>query len=201
MARQLDERQQMQHWQALLDSAGEGIWGLDLDGRCTFVNQMASRLFGFTSDELLGQNMHALVHHTREDGSPYPDELCPVYDVLRKNEPFHQRHDTLFRKDRTPFVAEISAQPVSVEGEVVGVVVTFRDITEMREQEAALHEAYERAAERTAELDAVIESMPHAVYVATRDGRMRTNRRARDLSGASFPQELGTLDAAMRGKA
>ena len=200
MVRQLDQQQQKQHWQALLDSAGEGIWGLDLEGRCTFVNQMASRLFGFTSEELLGQNMHALVHHTRHDGSPYPDEECPIYDVLRKNEPFRQRQDTLFRKDKTAFVAEISAQPVSVEGEVVGVVVTFRDVTEIREQEAALHKAYEQAAERTAELDAVIESMPHAVYVATRDGSMRTNRYARELCGDRFPEELGTLHAAMRGE-
>ena len=200
MARQLDAEQQMQHWQALLDSAGEGIWGLDLKGNCTFVNRMAMRLFGFSSEELLGQNMHLLVHHTREDGSPFPDEACPIYDVLRRNEPFSQRKDRLFRKDGTGFVAEVSAQPVSVEGEVVGVVVTFRDVTEAKAQEQRSHESYKQAAMRTAELDAVIESIPHGVYVARRDGTLRTNRRARDLSGEEFPSELKTLDGALKGE-
>ena len=200
MARQLDAEQQMQHWQALLDSAGEGIWGLDLRGNCTFVNRMAMRLFGFSSEELLGQNMHLLVHHTREDGSPYPDEACPIYDVLRRNEPFFQRKDTLFRKDGSGFVAEVSAQPVSVEGEVVGVVVTFRDVTEARAQEQRSYEAYDQAAMRTAELEAVIESIPHGVYVARRDGTLQTNRRARDLSGDAFPLELQTLEGALQGE-
>lgn len=200
MVRQLNAQQQMQHWQALLDSAGEGIWGLDLKGNCTFVNRMAMRLFGFSTEELLGKNMHTLVHHTREDGSPFPDEACPIYNVLRRNESFSQRKDMLFRKDGTPFVAEVSAQPVAVEGEVVGVVVTFRDVTEARAQELRSQESYEQAAMRTAELNAVIESIPHGVYVATRDGGLRTNRRARDLSGDMFPAQLGTLSGALRGE-
>ncbi len=200
MARQLDAQQQMQHWQALLDSAGEGIWGLDLEGQCTFVNRMAMRLFGFSSEELLGRNMHLLVHHTREDGSPFPDEACPIYGVLRRNEPFSQRKDTLFRKNGSSFAAEVSAQPVTVEGEVVGVVVTFRDVTEARAQAQRSRESYEQAAMRTAELNAVIESIPHGIYVATRNSPLRLNHRARDLSGDTFPTELGTLDGAMRGE-
>lgn len=199
MVRQLDAQQQMQHWQALLDSAGEGIWGLDLDGNCSFVNRMAMRLFGYSSDEMVGQNMHRLVHHTREDGSPFPDGDCPIYDVLQRNAPISQQQEMLFRKDGSSFCAEISAEPVEVEGEIAGVVVTFRDITELRAQEKRSRELYEQAAERTAELSAVIESIPHGVYVARRDGSLRTNRQARDLSGDAFPPELSTLDGALRG--
>ncbi len=195
----LHDRQRTQHWQALLDSAGEGIWGVDLDGRCTFINQMALRLLGFSSSELIGRNMHSLVHHHREDGSAYPDAECPVYDVLRRNRPFRERKDVLFRKDGTSFIAEMSAQPVDVDGAVAGVVVTFRDITELRQQQEESRLAFLLAAQRTAELDAVIESMPHGVYVATREGEVRSNRRARDQSASGFPAELRTLRGALEG--
>ena len=99
----------MQHWQALLDSAGEGIWGLDLEGNCTFVNRMAVSTFGFDSEELLGKNMHELVHHHYPDGRHFPGEECPIYDVVRKNKALRQVTDTMFRKNGSSFVAEISA--------------------------------------------------------------------------------------------
>ena len=114
---------QMQHWQALLDSAAEGIWGLDLEGNCTFVNRMAVSTFGFDSEELLGRNMHELVHHHYPDGRHFPDKECPIYDVVRNNKALRQMTDMMFRKNGSSFIAEISAQPVSVEGCVVGVVV------------------------------------------------------------------------------
>src|ERR1700688_1478489 len=102
---------QMQHWQALLDSAGEGIWGLDLKGNCTFVNRMAVNSFGFASEELVGSNMHELVHHHYPDGRHFPGSECPIYDVVWKNKALHQVTDTMFRKNGNSFIAEISAQP------------------------------------------------------------------------------------------
>ena len=80
-----------QPWQALLDSAGEGIWGVDLEGRCTFVNRSALAALGFEANELVGKNMHAMVHHHWPDGSFYPGEDCDVYNVFRKNEPLRTR--------------------------------------------------------------------------------------------------------------
>ena len=193
---------QMQQWQAVLDSAGEGIWGLDLEGRCTFVNRMAVSLFGFASDEeMVGKNMHDLVHHHYPDGRPFPSSECRIYDVFRKNEALRQVTDTMFRKDGSSFVAEISAQPVTVNGKVTGVVVTFRDVTELLQQQEDLRKLYELADERTAELDAVIESMPHGVYVATRgETAVRCNHRARAMSGENFPAELRTLERALAGE-
>ena len=191
---------QMQHWQALLDSAGEGIWGLDLEGNCTFVNRMAVSTFGFDSEELLGRNMHELVHHHYPDGRPFPGEECPIYDVVRKNRALRQVTDTMFRKNGTSFTAEISAQPVTVEGCVVGVVVTFREVTELRRQQEDLRKAYGLAEQKTAELDAVIESMPHGVYIATPDAKMRSNHVAKMMSGGEFPGELKTLERALAGE-
>src|SRR5258707_9473340 len=191
---------QMQHWQALLDSAGEGIWGLDLEGNCTFVNRMAVSTFGFDSGELLGRNMHELVHHHYPDGRRFPGEECPIYDVVRNNKALRRATDTMFRKNGSSFVAEISAHPVTVMGCVVGVVVTFREVTELRQQQEELRKAYELAERKTAELDAVIESLPHGVYIATPDAQLRSNQVGKMMSGGEFPAELKTLEKALAGE-
>lgn len=191
---------QSQQWQALLDSAGEGIWGIDLEGNCTFVNRMAVRAFGFASEELVGSNMHELVHHHYPDGREFPGSECPIYDVARKNKVLRQITDTMFRKNGSSFVAELSAQPVIVEGRVIGIVVTFREVTEQRQQQEDLRKAYDLAAQKTAELDAVIESMPHGVYIATSDAKLRSNHVAKMMSGGEFPGELGTLQKALAGQ-
>jgi PAS domain S-box-containing protein len=192
--------EQMQQWQALLDSAGEGIWGLDLEGNCTFVNRMAVNIFGFASEEMLGNNMHELVHHHYPDGRHFPGSECPIYDVVRKSKVLRQLTDTMFRKDGSSFVAELSAQPVIVEGCTVGVVVTFREVTELRQQQENLRKAYELAEQKTAELDAVIESMPHGVYISTSEDKLRSNHVAKMMSGGEFPRELKTLETALRGE-
>lgn len=192
----------MQQWNAVLDSVGEGIWGVDLRGECTFANRMAVKTFGFSSDEeMVGKNMHALVHHHYPDGRDFPDSACPISGVLRGNGSVQRLKDTMFRKDGSLFVAEISAIPIRVKDRVTGLVVTFRDVTELQQQQAELQKLYELAEKRTAQLDAVIESMPHGVYVATSGTTaVRCNHRARNLSGDKFPEELQTLDRALEGE-
>lgn len=195
-------QEQLQQWQAVLHSVGEGIWGTDLKGRCTFANPMAVTAFGYDSDEeMVGKNMHALVHHHYPDGRDFPDAECPISGVLLSNESLRRLKDTMFRKDGSSFVAEISAQPVRVNDRVIGLVVTFRDVTELQKQQEELQKLYDLAENRTAQLDAVIESMPHGVYVATAgSAAVRCNRRARNLSGDLFPGELQTLERALDGE-
>jgi len=193
-------QRQMREWQAVLDSAGEGIWGLDMEGRCTFVNRIAVKTLGFASEELVGGNIHEMIHHHRSNGAHFPAEECPIDSVLRQNLPVNNLSDTFFRKDGSSFVTEMSAQPISSGGEVLGVVVTFRDVTEVKQQQEDLRKAYELAEQRTAELNAVIESMPHGVYIASLDGSVRSNLWARKMSGEQFPSELKTLAGALAGK-
>ena len=145
-------------WQALLDSAGEGIWGVDLQGDCTFVNRAAQRMLGFTADELLGKNMHDMVHHHFPDGSPYPRNECVIYKVFWENQPFSNLVDHIFRQDGTMFWAEMSAQPIVDDGKVRGAVVTFRDITQARQAEEAL-----RRSEKLAAVGQLASSIAHEI--------------------------------------
>lgn len=195
------DRTHDQHWQALLDAAGEGIWGVDLNGDCTFVNRMATQIFGFNSSEMLGRNMHALVHHHYEDGTEFPDADCPIYGVFRNGQPLRNVTDTVFRKDGSSFLAEISAQPVMVDGSVAGAVVNFRDVSEFHRQRQELRRARDVAERRTAELEAVIESLPHGVFIANSDGTVRSNRLGREMTGEAFPLRLHTLQRALTGEA
>ncbi len=193
--------QQVVYWQALLESAGEGIYGLSRNAQCMFVNRRAIQLFGFSQEEMVGNNIHRLVHHHYPDGRHFPAEECAIGAVLLDGTPVRGRLETMFRKDGASFLAEVSAHPVLVEGEVLGVVVTLRDVTDLHAERAELERAYREADKRRAELDAVIESIPHGVYVARRDGgALHLNRRAVALSGSTFPKGLGTLDLALRGE-
>ncbi len=196
----LQVHEQMQQWQALLDSAGEGIWGIDLEGNCTFVNRVATEMFGFATEELVGNNMHELVHHHYPNGQRFPHGECPVHGVLRNSEAFHQMADTMFRKDGSLLVAVVSAQPVTVEGHVIGVVVTFRESVGLEQQQENLRSVQELEERQRAQLDAVIEGMPHGVYIAIHDAKLRSNRRAKEMSGDTFPPELKTLDRALAGE-
>ena len=147
-----------QPWQALLDSAGEGIWGVDLVGNCTFVNRAALAMLGYTASDLLGRNMHQMVHHHYPDGRPYPGEECVVYHVFQKSRPFTNHVDHLFRKDGSLFWTEMSAQPVLHRGEVRGAVVTFRDITQTRLIEETL-----RRSEKLAAVGQLASSIAHEI--------------------------------------
>lgn len=118
----------------ILNSVAEGIYGVDLDGRTTFVNAPMERLTGWCADELIGQNQHELLHHTKPDGSSHPAHECPVYATFRDNVPRYVDDDVFWRKDGRSFPVEYSSNPIRDErGATVGSVVVFRDMTERKE--------------------------------------------------------------------
>jgi PAS domain S-box-containing protein len=129
---------------ALLDSTGEGIYGVDTEQRCTFLNRAGARMLGYAPDEVLGANMHDLIHHTRADGIPYPEEDCPIYHAVRSGERARVEEDVLWRKDGTSFPAEYGSSPIRERGRIVGAVVTFQDISERRRAEEILRESEQR---------------------------------------------------------
>jgi PAS domain S-box-containing protein len=134
-----------EHLKLLVESTDQGIYGIDRQGRCTFVNPAAAQMLGYHPDELLGERMHQLVHHTRSDGSPYPEEACPIYRAFEENRGTRVDSEVLWRKDETPLPVEYSSYPIIGDGAVIeGAIVTFVDITERRRAEQKLKESEKR---------------------------------------------------------
>ena len=129
-------RQSEGRYRLLLESTGEGIYGIDLEGRFTFVNQSAAQMLGFAQEQILRQNAHALIHHTRPDGEAYPETACPIYRALRIGDRVYVEDDFFWRADGTSFSVSYSAAPILEQGAVRGAVVTFSDITGRKALEA-----------------------------------------------------------------
>ena len=131
----------------ILESTGEGIYGIDLAGDCTFVNFAAEEMIGYRSEELIGRNMHDLIHHSRPDGSPYPVEQCPIFRSFRMGRGCRVDDEVMWRKDGTPVPVRYSAFPIIDDGSVVGAVVSMSDTTQRRMLEDTLRQASSRARE------------------------------------------------------
>ncbi len=124
----------------LLDSTAEAIYGVDLDGNCTFCNQACVVTLGYRHiDELLGKNMHDLMHHSHPDGSEYPRHECRIYAAFHEGKPTHVDDEVFWKADGTSFPAEYRSIPIRHDGQLVGSVVTFLDITERKRTAEALH--------------------------------------------------------------
>jgi PAS domain S-box-containing protein len=123
----------------LLESTGEGIYGIDLDGRCTFCNPACSSLLGYAMpDDLLGQDMHPLIHHSRPDGTPLPIDDCRICEALRVGKEAHVIDEVFWRADGTSFFTEYRSHPIYRAGERIGAVVTFADISRRVRAEEAM---------------------------------------------------------------
>ena len=151
------DKEDIQH---LLVYADEGIYSVDLKGDCTFINPSAIRMLGYNDEsELLGKHIHALIHHTRVDGSPCLDNECHVYTSTRSGKVFHVDDEVLWRADGSSFPVEYRTAPTRVNGLINGSVVTFSDITQRKEIESNLKASHdeleERVKERTRHLEKV----------------------------------------------
>ena len=130
----------------LLDSTGEAIYGVDLQGRCTFCNAAALRLLRYRdATELLGKIAHEMIHHTRSDGTPYPLSECSLHEGIVKGDPVHITGEILWRADGTSFVSEVWCHSILHSGVIVGAVVTFFDVTERLRAQEELRRAKESA--------------------------------------------------------
>ena len=153
----------------LLDSTAEAIYGIDLSGVCTFCNSACARLLGFDSpSELIGKQMHPLLHHTRADGTPYPPEQSPIYRAMRNREGAHVDDEVIWRSDGTSFPAEYWSHPIIKNTEVIGAVVTFLDVTERRLAEQEIHDGVRRREQFLAMLSHELRNPLAAILSATR---------------------------------
>ena len=167
------------HQELILNSAWEGILGLDLKGGITFVNPAAARLFGYQAGELLGQNSHAAWHHSKPDGSPYPVEKCKLHKALQKGKAYYGIDEVFWRQDGTSFTVEYALAPILEHGEVIGGVLTFRDISRQKEDQALTR--------------SLIAGSPVGIYLLQNRKFVLTNQSFHNITGYD-DQELSTLD-------
>ncbi|HEX4265259.1 MAG TPA: CHASE3 domain-containing protein [Verrucomicrobiae bacterium] len=119
----------------LIESSGEGIYGIDVRGCCTFINAAGARAIGYDLYEVLGKNMHDLTHHSRADGSRYPVEECPIFLSFKSDLSCRVDSEVFWRKDGSSFMVEYTSFPIVEESVIKGAVVTFADISERRRHE------------------------------------------------------------------
>ena len=135
---ELERNRITQQLQLILDSTGQGIYGINLQGNCTFINRATCEMIGYRPEEVLGCNMHDLVHHHKPCGAPYPVDQCPIYRAFKLGEGCRVDDEVMWRKDATPIAVEYSSFPILENGEISGAVVTVSDITERRRAREAL---------------------------------------------------------------
>ncbi|HTZ81702.1 MAG TPA: PAS domain S-box protein [Candidatus Acidoferrales bacterium] len=169
----------------LLNSTAEAIYGLDRSGHCTFCNAACVRLLGYeASTDLLGKNMHALMHHTRPNGSEYLDRECSIYVAVREGRANHLASEVFWRADGTSFPAEYWSYPMYKDGEVVGAVVTFLDISERKRAEEELEKSEEKYRK-------LFENAMYGVFLAKPDGTLLdVNPAMVDMLGYASKEEL-----------
>ncbi|MBX9908287.1 MAG: sigma 54-interacting transcriptional regulator [Beijerinckiaceae bacterium] len=134
--------------QLILRAAGEGIFGVNAEGKTTFVNPAAEAMLGWEAGELVGGDMHASVHHHRPDGSAYPQQECPIYAAFRDGAVHHVENEKFFRKDGSGFWVEYTSTPIRDRGRLAGAVIVFRDVSQR-------HEADEKLRAALAEVDSL----------------------------------------------
>lgn len=128
----------------IFDSAAEGIYGLDNDGNCTFCNRAALNMLGFSrEDELIGKNMHNLIHYSHSDGTKFLQKDCKIYSSFLRNEGAHVDDEVLWRKDGSSFPAEYWSYPIFRDNKIIGAVVTFTDISQRKKDEQVQQILYE----------------------------------------------------------
>jgi len=200
----------------LLESAGEAISGVDLEGRCIFCNPASLEFLGYADEaDLLGRNMHQLIHHTKADGQDYPASDCPIYHAFRNGAGVHVDDEVLWRADGSSFPAEYWCAPIYKDDQIVGSVVNFIDITERRQAEAELKNALAATENAREQINTILRSVADGLIVVDPLGTILLgNPAAEDLLEAApgtlvgekvetrlaDPQFLAQLSLAMIGE-
>lgn len=181
----------------LLESTGDGMFGIDLAGCCTFINRAGAALLGYSAAEVLGKNMHELIHHSHEDGRHYEEQCCPIFLAFRTGQPCRIDQEVFWRRDGSAFAVEYSSHQIVDQGQIRGAVITFSDISARRHAEEQLQRAKQelelRVKERTAELSSALVQLRQLSAHAHSVREEERKRIAREIH-----DELGSLLVALK---
>jgi two-component system CheB/CheR fusion protein len=180
----------------LLDSTAEGIIGLGPEGKCIFVNPSCVRLLGYRSaDELIGRHIHSFIHPATEEGEGHSENDCPIGNVLFTGQGTHCDEESLRRADGSQFISEYWSYPIRRGSQVVGVVLTFLDVTDRKTAEEEIRTAARRREEFLAMLShelrnplaavvsaAKVMQMPNAKSMSLEKARQIIERQSRHMA-------------------
>jgi PAS domain S-box-containing protein len=164
-------RLRTQH-QLILDSAGEGIYGLDSDGTITFSNAAATAILGWKLEDVVGKRAHDVHHHSHADGTPYPLEECRIYAALQDGQVHRVDNEVFWHIDGSAVPVEYTSTPMFEDGEICGVVVVFHDVSERKEIERQREVAYEELAQVQAEQQLILDTAGEGIYGLNADGNV-----------------------------
>ncbi|MDD5389966.1 MAG: PAS domain S-box protein [Gallionellaceae bacterium] len=182
---QLQEAEQKSR--LILETSANGLYGMDNTGKLIFINPAGGKMLGYAADDLIGRPVHATLHHTHADGTPYPASVCPMLAVLRSGEPARDDDDLFWRADGTPLPVATAAQPMIKDGRIVGAVVSFIDISQRKALDAARDQALAEAERLTRVKSEFLANMSHEIRTP--------------LNGVLGLAQIGCRDSAGRGKA
>lgn len=208
-------------YQLILDSAGEGVYGLDRDGRITFSNAAATAILGWRAEDVVGRIAHEVHHHSHADGSPYPREQCPVFAALADGEVHRVDNEVFWHVDGSAVPVEYTSTPMFVKGELCGAVVIFRDVSKRKEIERQRAAAYDELLRLQAEQQLILDAAGEGIYGLDASGRITfgnaasaeilgwrvediRNRKAHDVhhhsyeDGTPYPREDCPIYAALK---
>ncbi|MDX1667897.1 MAG: PAS domain-containing sensor histidine kinase [Limnobacter sp.] len=175
----------------LLDFTGDGIYGIDLQGRCVFINRAGADMLGYSPDEMLGRNMHYLIHHSYSNRALMPVCECKIFQAFQENKGCRVDNEVLWRRDGSQFPAEYNSYPIFEKDEIIGAVVSFSDITHrvnaQKAKEAARIELEKAVAQRTRELSRAQDRLRGLAAYQTSVREQERTRIARELH-----DDLGT---------
>jgi PAS domain S-box-containing protein len=172
----------------LLESTGQGLFGVDLAGHCTFVNSSVAAMLGYRREDLDGKRLHELIHHTDANGQPYPASKRPVHIILKEARFCRIDDEFLFRADGSRFPVEYSSYPMLDEGVLHAAVVAFSDVTARKKADAAIRESEAR-------YRSLFETISEGVYQTSPSGELlRANKALVQMLGYESVNELRALD-------
>jgi len=163
---QKEQERLTKQMQALLDSTEAGFYGMDTDGNCTFINRAGARMLGYKPKELIGRQMHQIVHYRRRDGSKYPQNECPIFLASQRGKSAAADDEVFWKRDGTPVAVEYSTSPIHQDGQHRGAVVAFTDITQRIAAQRAIKESEERkSAVLRSTLDSIISMDANGIVI------------------------------------
>jgi PAS domain S-box-containing protein len=184
-AQQVEQERLTRQMAALLDSTEAGFYGMDTSGNCTFINRAGARMLGYKVKELLGKQMHSMIHYQHRDGRPYAQKDCPIFLASQRGRSAAAEDEVFWRRDGTPLSVEYSTSPIVLDGQHRGAVVAFADITQRLAAQRAIKESEERKA-------AVLRSTLDSIVTMDRDGKvLEFNPAAERTFGYSREEAIG----------